>query len=70
MHSLVHPGTVIEPYDMRLGTNHPMSAPIHTGADMVRGQLAVELAGPEGVALAGEQYRTVLLHSTWPTRCR
>lgn len=68
-HGLVHPDTVIEPYDMRLGTNDRTSPPIHTWAAGVRGQLAVELAGLEGVtlvALAGEQYRTMLLHSTWP----
>ncbi|MCU1510458.1 MAG: hypothetical protein JWO34_298 [Arthrobacter sp.] len=28
-HGLVHPDTVLEPYDMRLGTNHRTSPPIH-----------------------------------------
>jgi hypothetical protein len=50
-HGLVHPDTVIEPYDMRLGTNHPTSPPIHAWADRVRGQLDVELAGLEDVTL-------------------
>ena len=65
-HGLVHPDAVIEPYDMRLGTNHKTSPPIHAWADMVRYQLDAELVGLEGVtlvALAGEQYRTALLHS-------
>lgn len=67
-HGLVHPDTVIEPYDMRLGTNDRTSPPIHAWAAGVRGQLAAELAGLEDVtlvALAGEQYRTVLLNSVW-----
>lgn len=69
-HGLIHPDTVIEPYDMRLGTNDRTSPPIHTWAAMVRDQLDIELAGIEGltlVALAGEQYRTVLLGSRWPS---
>jgi hypothetical protein len=62
-HGLVHPDTVIEPYDVRLGTNHRTIPP-------VRAQLAVELAGLENVtliALAVEQYRAALLHSQWPS---
>lgn len=69
-HGLVHPDTVIEPYDMRLGTNHTTSPPIHAWAAGVRGQLDVELAGLEDatlVVLAGEQYRTILRDSRWPS---
>ncbi|HEX9227536.1 MAG TPA: hypothetical protein VF885_12910 [Arthrobacter sp.] len=69
-HGLVRPDTVIEPYDMRLGTNDRTSPPIHTWAAGVRAQLEVELAGLDDVsliALAGEQYRTVLLGSRWPS---
>ncbi|HEX9088882.1 MAG TPA: hypothetical protein VF867_15295 [Arthrobacter sp.] len=69
-HGLVHPDAVIEPYGMRLGTNDRTSPPIHTWAAGVRAQLDVELAGIEDltlVALAGEQYRTVLLGSRWPS---
>lgn len=68
-HGLVHPDTILEPYDVRLGTNHRTTPPIHQWADTVRGQLDTELAGLKDVtlvALAGEQYRTALLHSTWP----
>ncbi|QYF88469.1 DUF6884 domain-containing protein [Arthrobacter sp. PAMC25284] len=69
-HGLIHPDTVIEPYDMRLGTNHASSPPIHAWAARVREQLALELAGAGEVtliALAGEQYRTVLHGSPWPS---
>ena len=69
-HGLVHPDTIIEPYDMRLGTNDRTSPPIHTWAAGVRAQLDTELAGLGDVtlvALAGEQYRTVLLGSRWPS---
>jgi hypothetical protein len=68
-HGLVHPDTVLEPYDVRLGTNHRTSPPIHTWAAGVRGQLDAELAGLENVtlvALAGEQYRTAVRDSRWP----
>jgi hypothetical protein len=68
-HGLVHPDTVLEPYDIRLGTNHRTSPPIHQWADMVKGQLYAELAGLENVtliALAGEQYRTALRDVPWP----
>lgn len=68
-HGLIHPDEITEPYNVKLGTNAPTSSPIHQWADRVRGQLAVELAGIENdilIALAGEQYRTVLLHSQWP----
>ena len=69
-HGRVHPDTIIEPYDMRLGTNHPTSPPIQAWADMVRDQLDAELAGLEDatlVVLAGEQYRTILRDSRWPS---
>lgn len=69
-HGLVHPDTIVEPYDMRLGTNDRTSPPIHTWAAGVRAQLDTELAGLGDVtlvALAGEQYRTVLLGSRWPS---
>ena len=54
---------------LHTGTNHRTTPPIHQWADTVRGQLDTELAGLKDVtlvALAGEQYRTALLHSTWP----
>jgi hypothetical protein len=68
LHGLVRPDTVIEPYDVRLGTNRPSSPPIHQWAGMVRDQLAAELEGLENialVALAGEQYRTALRNVPW-----
>jgi hypothetical protein len=68
MHGLVHPDAILEPYDMRLGTNDRTSPPIHAWATRVRAQLEAELAGVEDVtlvALAGEQYRTVLHGSRW-----
>lgn len=68
-HGLVHPDTVIEPYDMRLGTNHRTTPPIHQWGAMVRDQLAAELAGLEDVtliALAGEQYRVAVRDVPWP----
>lgn len=62
-HGLLHPDHVIEPYDVKLGTN------VHGWADEVRAQLAVELADVAGVtlvALAGKQYQTVLRPCQWP----
>lgn len=67
-HGLLCPDEVIEPYDVRLGTNHRNSPPVHQWAERVREQLAAELAGMENVkiiALAGAQYRTVLHGSRW-----
>jgi len=73
-HGLVHPDTILEPYDVKLGRVIPRepersAQPIHQWADMVRGQLAVELADVPRVTLitvAGEQYRTVLHPCQWP----
>lgn len=67
-HGLVHPDEVLEPYDMRLGTNHRTSPPIHEWAARVRQQLSAELAGTENlklVALAGEQYRYAVYRGPW-----
>jgi hypothetical protein len=67
-HGLVHPDTVLEPYDLRLGG--PVSPLIQGWANGVRKQLATELEGVENVtlvALAGEQYRTVLRDIPWPS---
>lgn len=67
-HGLIHPDTVIKPYDMRLGTR--------TGPDMtawgalVREQLTEALNGadnPTLVALCGSQYRTALNGAPWPS---
>lgn len=69
-HGLVHPDAVVEPYDMRLGTNDGTSPPIHAWAAGVQEQMAAEFAGLEGVTLvvlAGEQYRTILSVSPWPS---
>jgi hypothetical protein len=69
MHGLVHPDTILEPYDMRLGNNDRTSPPIRACAASVRAQLEVGLSGVEDVtlvALAGERYRTVLHGSRWP----
>jgi hypothetical protein len=68
-HGLVHPDTVLEPYDMRLGTNHRTSPPIHQWGARVKEQLDAELAGLANVtlvALAGEQYRIAVHNSRWP----
>lgn len=68
-HGLVRPDDALEPYDIKLGTNAPDSPPIHQWADGVRKQLAAELADVPRVvlvALAGEQYRTVLRPCQWP----
>jgi hypothetical protein len=68
-HGLVHPDTVLEPYDMRLGTNHRTSPPIHQWDARVKEQLDAELAGLANVtlvALAGEQYRIAVHNSRWP----
>lgn len=68
-HGLVHPDTVLEPYDIRLGTNHRSTPPIHQWGARVKDQLDAELAGLENVtliALAGEQYRIAVHNSRWP----
>lgn len=62
-HGLLSPDTVVEPYDVVLG-----SAP-HAWAERVREQLAIELRGTPRVvlvALAGEKYRTFLRPCQWP----
>lgn len=67
-HGLVHPDTVVAPYDVRLGRN-PRTPANQAWADMVRGQLATELAGVPSVvlvALAGESYRAALHPGQWP----
>lgn len=66
-HGLVHPDTILEPYNMKLGTKS--GPPIYPWADMVRAHLAEELDGVENaqlVVLAGEQYRIILRGSAWP----
>ncbi|KRE81358.1 DUF6884 domain-containing protein [Arthrobacter sp. Soil764] len=67
-HRLVHPDTVLEPYDQRLSGSRA-SAANQEWADMVRKQLEDELNGVENItllALAGEQYRTILRDVPWP----
>lgn len=68
-HGLLHPDQVVEPYDVKLGTNARTSPPNHQWADQVREQLAAELADtPHAVlvTLAGVQYQTVLRPCQWP----
>lgn len=68
-HGLVQPDTVLEPYDMRLGTNHRTSPPIHRWCQMVQAQIEAEYAGSENVSLivlAGEQYPYAVHGSPWP----
>lgn len=72
-HGLVAPDTILEPYDVKLGRRHREAAkdagPIWDWAARVQGQLAEELADVPKVslvALAGEQYRTVLHPCQWP----
>lgn len=67
-HGLVHPDTVLEPYDIRLGTNHRTTPPIHQWAARVKAQLDDELAGLDNVkliALAGEQYRMAVYRGAY-----
>ncbi len=66
-HGLVSPDTVLDPYDMRLGTAD--APPVHDWAWVVRGQLLQELAevpDVELVILAGDQYQTVIRPAWWP----
>ena len=68
MHGLVHPDTVLEPYDQRLSGSRAFSAN-QDWAALVREQLAEELDWIENVtliAIAGEQYRTLLRDVPWP----
>ena len=68
-HGLVLADTVLEPYDLRLGTNRRTSPPIHAWCSRVQEPLAVELTGLENVTLtvlAGEQYRYAVFGSQWP----
>lgn len=65
-HGLVAPDTVLEPYDMKLGTIS--GPPIGHWAKVVRNQLKDEIAGIENlrlVALCGGQYRTALVGGKW-----
>ena len=70
----MHPDTVLEPYNVRLGQRaapgRPGGPPIWAWADDVANQLLSELhdvTRPHLVVLAGEQYRTVLhrIPSDW-----
>lgn len=64
----MHSDAVLEPYNVRLGTNCPAVPPVHEWAVKVRGQLEVELTGVESltlIALAGRQYRTALESVPW-----
>lgn len=66
-HGLVHPDTVLDPYDQRLSGSRASSSN-EEWADRVRKQMADELGGIRNVrlmALAGEQYRTVLRDIPW-----
>lgn len=70
---LLRPDEVIEPYDIRPGTSHRTTPPIHQWAARVREQLAVELDGlgnVKPVALAGEQYRCAVHNAPGSTRFR
>ncbi|WP_419707997.1 DUF6884 domain-containing protein [Promicromonospora sp. NFX87] len=75
LHGLVHPDTVLEPYDVELGRAHddPGTAapPTWDWIALVRAQLAAELADvprPSLVVLAGERYRSFLHPCQWPYR--
>ena len=66
-HGLVHPDTVIAPYDVKLGRSHrdpeKDAPPIFAWAAAVRHALAAALTdvpNPHLVVLAGEQYRSML----------
>lgn len=68
-HGLVHPDTVLEPYDVKLGTNARTSPTIADWSAKVNRQLEDALADVEHpllVTLAGQQYRTFLYRSAWP----
>lgn len=65
----MHPDTVLEPYDVRLGASHPGAPPIHEWGARVKDQLAAELEGLASatlITLAGSQYRTALRGVPWP----
>lgn len=73
-HGLIAPDQVLDPYDVKLGRGHRDPAkdapPIWDWAAMVHAQLEVALADvtdPLLVTLAGEQYRTILYKSPWPS---
>jgi hypothetical protein len=72
-HGLVHPDTVLTPYDVRLGRNHRDpdrdGPPIMEWRTRVLEALKVELAdvpNPTLVVLAGKQYRVILDGIEWP----
>lgn len=68
-HGLVHPDTVVDPYDAKLGSK--TGPPIWGWAKIVAEQLERELAdveSPELLILAGEQYRTFLRFVDYPAR--
>nr|WP_227008353.1 DUF6884 domain-containing protein [Pseudarthrobacter sp. AB1] len=67
-HGLVHPDTVLEPYDQRLNGSLAASAN-QEWEGRVREQLAHELntiGNVTLIALAGKQYRTILQDIPWP----
>ena len=67
-HGLVHPDTIIEPHDLKLGSKGPSAPSIQQWAARVQDQLTAELTGLQNVkliALAGEQYRTAIRDVPW-----
>lgn len=67
LHGLVRPDAELDPYDAKLGSKN--GPPVWDWARRVQGQLAIELRDVPRVtlvALAGEQYRTVLHPCAWP----
>jgi hypothetical protein len=67
-HGLVHPDTVLEPYEAKLGSPRT-GPPIPWWNNKVRQQLGTELAlikKPNLVVLAGSAYRSFLHPLTWP----
>lgn len=69
LHGLVHPDTVLDPYNVRLGVNRRESPPIWQWVDRVLTQLTealVDVDDPRLLVLAGEQYRTILYRTDLP----
>lgn len=62
LHGTVHPDTVLEPYNVKLGTNE--AGPVHEWAQRAAWGLAYQLGDVrediELLVLAGEQYRVML----------
>ena len=68
LHGLVHPDTVLEPYNLRLGDkkNGPLIWPWAEAAAKQIEEAVADVDDPQLIILAGEQYQTIRWRTELP----